>query len=310
MAQGTAVFECAQLGKKYQGRAALKDVSLTQRQGKIYGLIGENGAGKTTLMKIIAGLAFPTGGTFALFGEAARLDAARQQCGFMIGSSGLNASMSAAENIELHGLIRGLKLTGPEVAELLDRVGLEDTKKKVRGYSLGMKQRLGIALAMIGYPAYLVLDEPVNGLDPLGIVEIRNMLRQLCGEKGMTILISSHNLPELFQTATDYILLHHGKVLEEISLPELEMKCKKYARVRTDEPERLLSALKSAFPEAEARQCPDGAIHIFNCGDRLTDLAGLFHQKRILIEEFALKQDTPEQYFLSRMRGENNVKPA
>lgn len=310
MAQKAPVFQCTSLAKKYHGKTALENVTLTQEQGKIYGLIGQNGAGKTTLMRIIAGLAFPTSGTIALFGEASRLDAVRKQCGFMIESCGLNLSMSARENIELHGTIRGLKLPLADVDELLGWVGLENTRKKTRSYSLGMKQRLGIALALIGYPKYLVLDEPINGLDPLGVVEIRNMLKRLREEKDMTILISSHNLPELFQTATDYIIIDRGKIVEELSLQELAAKCKKYIRVRTDEPERLRAVLKAALPTAETQLCADGSIRIFDCCDRLDELAGLFHQNQLLIRELTVMGDTLEQYFLSLLGGDCHAKPA
>ena len=228
MEQRTTVFQCTSVVKRYHGKTALDNVTLTQDRAKIHGLIGQNGAGKTTLMKIIAGLAFPTSGTISLFGETVHLEEARKQCGFMIAACGLNTSMTARENLELHATIRGLKLTAADTDELLGWVGLENTRKKARNYSLGMKQRLGIALALIGYPKYLVLDEPINGLDPLGVAEMRTMLKRLRDEKGITILISSHNLPELFQTATDYIFIHHGKIAEELSQRELEAKCRKY----------------------------------------------------------------------------------
>lgn len=310
MAQRTTVFQCTALGKKYHGKTALDDVTLTQDRAKIYGLIGQNGAGKTTLMRIIAGLAFPTSGTISLFGENVRLDEARKQCGFMIEACGLNTSMTAQENLQLHGTIRGLKLTGADAGELLGWVGLENTRKKTRSYSLGMKQRLGIALALIGYPKYLVLDEPINGLDPLGVVEIRTMLKRLRDEKGITILISSHNLPELFQTATDYILIHHGRIAEELSQRELEARCRKYVQVRTDEPERLLAVLKAERPAVEAQLCADGAVHLFEDGGGLEELALLFHQNGFLIRELTVKGDTLEQYFLSVIGGDGHAKLA
>lgn len=310
MARETAVLQCTSLVKKYHGKTVLDHISLVQNSAKIYGLIGQNGAGKTTLMRIIAGLAFPTSGTVSLFEETARLDAVRRQCGFMIEASGLNTSMTAKENLELHGTIRGLKLTGRDVEELLGLVGLENTRKKTRSYSLGMKQRLGIALALIGYPPYLVLDEPVNGLDPLGVVEIRNLLKRLRDEKGMTILISSHNLPELFQTATDYVILHHGRIIKELSLQELEIKCRQYAYIRAEEPERLSAVLKTELPAAEHRLCADGSVQVFGYGDRLDELAVLLHREHFLIRELTVKGDTPEQYFLSLLGGDEHAQPA
>lgn len=202
------------LTKTYHGTKALDDCSLTLARGKIYGLVGKNGAGKTTLMRLIAGLAFPMAGT---------VETATGRIGALIESPALCPSMTAAENLRYYRLLAEGRRNDGRDRELLELVGLTGTgKKKVRDFSLGMRQRLGIAAVLLGNPEFIMLDEPVNGLDPVGVVEIRQLIGRLNREFGMTVLISSHNLPELYQTATDYIILDHGQVRKEITQEELE----------------------------------------------------------------------------------------
>lgn len=218
------IVELKHIDKKFGSFKALTDVSLSLEKGKIYGLIGKNGAGKTTMMRIIAGLGFPTGGELMLFGATARkeIDKNLRKIGSLIEYPSLNGTMTARENMKFFYKLRGLKIDD-SIETLLEKVDIADTgKKKVKDFSLGMRQRLGIAVAMIGNPDLLILDEPVNGLDPIGIVEIRNFLKKLNEETGITILISSHNLPELYQTATDYIIIDKGRVKKITTLAELE----------------------------------------------------------------------------------------
>lgn len=203
------------VNKKYRKVCALQDVNLTLKKGKIYGLVGKNGAGKTTMMRIIAGLAYPSdGGVEVLF----------KRCGMLIEAPGLNGDMSAGQNLKFYRMLYSdEERDGQTDEDILDMVGLKDTgKKKVKDFSLGMRQRLGIAVALLANPDFVMLDEPVNGLDPVGVVEIRKLIHKLNEERGMTILISSHNLPELYQTATDYIILDKGRIRKEVTQEQLE----------------------------------------------------------------------------------------
>lgn len=185
------------LTKRYGDHDAVASVDLRLEKGRVYGLIGRNGAGKTTLMRLVTGLSIPSAGSIELFGSGA--DAPRQQdlarIGSLIESPALHSGMTAQQNLRLHRILRGVPDAAVE-ERLLAEVGLADTgTKKVKNFSLGMRQRLGIALALVADPELLVLDEPVNGLDPQGVVEVRRLIRDLAAERGITVLISSHNLP-------------------------------------------------------------------------------------------------------------------
>lgn len=208
------MIELVDITKKYRKTAVLKNCSLILEKGKIYGLVGKNGAGKTTMMRMIAGLSIPTAGS---------IKKASENIGTMIEAPALNGSMTAKENLKFYRMLSKEKCTTFSDEELLELVGLTNVeKKKVKDFSLGMRQRLGIAAALLGNPDFLMLDEPVNGLDPIGVIEIRKLIKKLNEERNMTILISSHNLAELFQTATDYIIIDKGVVRKEISQEQLE----------------------------------------------------------------------------------------
>ena len=200
--------------KQYKNTTAVNRCTLKLETGKIYGLVGKNGAGKTTLMRMIAGLCNPTEGSI-------RRNV--KKIGTLIEEPGINGGMTAMENLHFYRLLAGQKETQQEDRELLELVGLANTgKKKTKDFSLGMRQRLGIAIALIGRPELVMLDEPVNGLDPLGVVEIRKLIKKLNQEYHMTVLVSSHNLPELYQTATDYIIVDQGTVKREVTQQQLE----------------------------------------------------------------------------------------
>lgn len=202
------VFEAINITKKYRNTLALNQVSMSVMQGDIYGFIGENGAGKTTMIRLLTGLAEPTTGKIALFGESnKKLAKQRERIGCIIESPSLYLDMTAYENLEVQRLQRGIPGKGC-IDNALALVGLKDTgKKKAKDFSLGMRQRLALAIALLGNPEFLVLDEPINGLDPTGIIELRNLLKRLNKERGITILISSHILTELHQLANRYGIL-------------------------------------------------------------------------------------------------------
>lgn len=219
------------LTKRYKHTTAVDSVSLHVKRGEIYGFIGRNGAGKTTCMKVICGLASATEGELSLLGHSGQeVREYYGKIGNLIENPGIYGNMTAEQNMEAKCILMGIKREG-YIKELLDFVGLGNTgNKKSKQFSLGMKQRLGIALALVGDPEILVLDEPINGLDPQGIVEVRETLLRLKNEKHMTIMISSHILEELSKLADTYGIIDSGHLLQEISREELEAKCESYIR--------------------------------------------------------------------------------
>ncbi len=228
------VLQASDICKAYKHFNALQNLSMNVPKGSIYGFVGKNGAGKTTMIRIICGLQQPTGGEFALYGKKntdASIGRARRRMGAVVESPSIYLDMSARENIRLQYMALGLP-NEDGIDELLTLVGLSDTgKRKAKNFSLGMRQRLGIAVALSGNPDFLILDEPINGLDPEGIIEIRELILKLNREKGITVLISSHILDELSRLATHYGFIKDGKMLREMSAEELEQQFRKCTRV-------------------------------------------------------------------------------
>lgn len=259
------VLKANQLSKKYQNIMALNKVSITIKKGSIYGFIGQNGAGKSTLIRTIMGLTYPTTGTFELFGENSEraLIEARKRIGTIIEGPALYPQMTAAENLEAHRLLKGIP--GKEcINKTLKIVGLLNTgNKKVKNFSLGMKQRLGLAIALLGDPEFLILDEPINGLDPMGVVEIRELLKKLNQEYGITILISSHILSELHLLATHFGIIHNGELLEQLSAKELNEKCQQYLHIKVDNPNKAITVIESYLETHEVEVMPDGTMKLF-----------------------------------------------
>ena len=303
------VLKTNSLTKGYHGVNALHDVSVTLEAGRIYGLIGQNGAGKTTLMQLVAGLSFPTSGSIELFGRTGErpLQVERKRLGSMIEYPSLTPNMTANENLILHRIMRGIPNKEIE-NELLELVGLSDTKKKkAKNFSLGMKQRLGIAIALLGNPELLILDEPINGLDPLGVVEIRNLLKKLCEERQITILISSHNLPELYQTATDYIIIHKGEIKQSLTIAQLEERCKHHILISSDQPEKLVSVLEMKLNTQNYKVMPDKTVKLFDYLDEKERVSRILFENGIVITNLSNEGDTLEDYFISVVGGGRNV---
>lgn len=228
------VLQTDSLTKRYRKFLALDGLSMHVPKGSIYGFVGRNGAGKTTLIRLICGLQEPTSGSFTLYGiphSDKEIVKARRRMGAVVETPAIYMNMTAKDNLKQQYLILGLP-SYDGIEELLKLVGLEDTgKKKVKHFSLGMKQRLGIAIALVGDPDFLVLDEPVNGLDPQGIVEMRETILKLNRERQITILISSHILDELSRLATHYGIIDHGRMVTELSAEELNAACRKCVRM-------------------------------------------------------------------------------
>lgn len=240
------ILETDGLTKIYGKHKAADCLSIHVRKGAIYGLIGRNGAGKTTFMKMIAGLSNPTSGSYTINGHSGNdLKDVRKLIGCHIEAPGLYPNMTAYQNLKCKCIQRGIK-GNEQINDLLALVGLSDTGKKKAGkFSLGMKQRLGIAMALVGSPDLLVLDEPINGLDPQGIHEIRETILKL-NNRGITIMVSSHILDELSKIATDYGIIHEGLLLEEITAEDLLTNCKDKVIIRTAETQKAANILETS----------------------------------------------------------------
>jgi ABC-2 type transport system ATP-binding protein len=220
------ILEAINLTKKYRGVTALDNVNLKLERGRIYGFVGNNGAGKTTFMRIATGLSRPTSGEIRLFGagDVKGIQQNRRRTGVIVEEPVYYKDMTARQNLIAQSMVQG-KVDKRRIDELLDLVGLGNVKRRsMRNFSTGMKQRYGIAFALLGDPEFLILDEPLNGLDVEGMDQISFILRDLCEQKGMTILLSSHLLARLFQVATDYIFISYGKIVETITSDELVMR--------------------------------------------------------------------------------------
>ena len=238
------VVEINNLCKTYKDTKAVAHVNMTIKKGDIYGFIGRNGAGKSTTLKMIVGLIFPTSGQIKLFGES-RNKFTDRRIGSLIENPGLYPNLSAYDNMELKAIALGLK-DKEKIIELLNLVKLDyKSKKIVKKFSLGMKQRLAIALALLGNPDLLILDEPINGLDPEGIRQIREVIQYLNENKKMTIIISSHILGELSKIATRYGIIRDGQMIEEISAKELDQKCRDYLLLKVEQVEKAIPLLEN-----------------------------------------------------------------
>lgn len=297
------------INKKFHSFQALKDVSIELKPGKIYGLIGKNGAGKTTIMRMICGLSFPTSGSIELFGETSRagIQANLKKVGTLIEYPSLNGNMTAKENIKLQKIMKGIHDNNIE-DELLEMVELSHTgNKKVKNFSLGMRQRLGIALAMLGKPELVILDEPVNGLDPVGIIEIRKLIKRMCEEFKMTVLISSHNLPELYQTATDYIIINNGEIKQCITLENLENYCKGCLHVASKDSNIMIDIIKNKLKIKNYKVMSDKSVQIYEKYDELEKVSKTFYENGVILTHFAIERETLENYFISVIGGNQNA---
>ena len=246
------VLTTQNLSKSYSKFQALDHFTMHVPKGAIYGFVGRNGAGKTTLIRLVCGLQSPTAGSYSIYGiddKDKRISKSRRRMGAVVETPAIYMDMTAAENLKQQYLLLGMP-SYEGIDDLLALVGLENTgKKKARNFSLGMKQRLGIAIALAGDPDFLVLDEPVNGLDPQGIIEIRELILKLNRERGVTVLISSHILDELSRLATHYGFIDKGRMVKEMSAAELEAACRKCMRVEVSQTAALSRVLEGVGVE-------------------------------------------------------------
>ena len=287
------------LTKQYGKIIALDHVDIALRRGDIYGLVGDNGAGKTTLLKLIAGMIFPSEGELELLGTHTQREQerARRRIGAMIESAAFYEQMTVERNLEYYRIQRGIPGKAC-VEEAMELTGLIPQRKKLcKKLSMGMKQRLGLAIAMLGEPEILVLDEPINGLDPSGIIEIRNILRTLNEEKNITILLSSHILSELEQIATVYGFLQNGRLKEQVSAKELRGKCRSYIEIAVSDAPSYSVLLEKTYPNITYQILPDQVLHIFDSEKETALYSDLAGKHGISIRRLENHQMTLEEYY-------------
>lgn len=314
-------IETRGLSKAYGGRRVVSDFDMTVAAGDIYGFVGKNGAGKSTVMKMICGVAAPSGGEVVLFGGAlegsgagsAPSDtgvgdlvagsAAVRRIGVLIEEPGLLPNLSAYRNLMAKALAWGIVDAPARCEEVLRLVGLQGAgKRKVRGFSLGMKQRLGLALALLGNPDVLLLDEPFNGLDPEATRAMRNLIVRLNQTLGITVVVSSHVLDQLDRMATRYGVIADGRLVRQMSAEEMAAECGRSLRVRTADTARALALLQEAFPTVAFRAEPDGTLVATGAYDAEAVARQLQEAGQVVLE-FSQEQRDIEDYFVELMEG-------
>ena len=294
------VMELEGLTKTFGKKTAVDNFSLKIEKGHICGLIGPNGAGKTTIMKMMAALTEPDSGEMKFFGST-NLDEARSRMSFIIEEPYMEHSMTARENMQYLRFIRGVA-DESRIDMLLDFVGLKDVgKKKVGKFSLGMRQRLGIAMSLLAKPEFMVLDEPINGLDPEGIIDVRKMLLKLTEEEKITILISSHILKELSELCTDYAIVNHGKLIEKLSHEELLLKTKTFIGLRTNDIGRTCTVLEGSLGIRNYKVSPENEIMIFERLEDLERISSIVTQNNLTITKINVEGESLEDYYIGKV---------
>ncbi len=303
------IIEANQVSKKYGSVLALDRVTLHVKPGCIYGLIGDNGAGKSTFLKLLAKHIFPTAGEIRLFGQSGEkaLRRCRRQMGVMIEGPGFFPNMTVEQTLEYYRIQKGIP--GREkVTELLTLLDIQEKRReRCKRLSLGQKQRLSLAIALLGEPSLLILDEPINGLDPSGIVEFRALLHRLNQEKNITILLSSHILPELQQTATVFGFLSKGKLLEQISAQELNEKCADRLDIAVEDTEKYAALLTKHFPQEHWRVLPDGTIQVRGSHQPPESYSRLAMDNGLCILRLERRAASLEDYYMNLKNGGTQV---
>ena len=300
------IIETENLTKKYGNQSSVSNLNIHVRQGRIYGLLGRNGAGKTTTMKMLLGLTTPTSGKIKIFGKNIRENEKEilPRIGSLIESPGFYPNLTATENLKIFADLRGLK-DSKYIKGALELVNLPYRDKKLFSrYSLGMKQRLAIALAIMHNPELLILDEPINGLDPIGIAEVRSFIKELCDERGKTILISSHILSEISLLADDVGIIDHGKLLEEESLEELEAKNTKFIHFLVSDARQAAQIILTEFNNKNMQVVDGNNLYLYDTTLPTDVINRLLFERGINIYQVHLCEDTLEDYFKKITGGE------
>lgn len=303
----TSVITTQKITKNYGKHTAVDEVSITLQKGDIYGLIGKNGAGKSTLFKLLMGLSTPNSGSMTIMGETGNhgLNISRRSIGFMIGTN-FFTYLNAYDNLEYFRKIKGIS-DPKEVERVLKLVELDGVKKKFKAFSMGMKQRLGIANALMGNPDIVILDEPVNGLDPQGIADFRKLIQRLNHEHGITFIVSSHILTELGMMATRFGFIHNGKLIEEISNSVLRERTRSSLLVQVEDTVRVATLLEEELNTTNYRVLNDNTIMLRDFINESDKVSELITSHNIKLFQLAIVETSLEDYFLNLIGGAHNV---
>ena len=300
------ILKTVDITKKFSKKVAVSAVNMNIKKGDIYGFIGRNGAGKTTLIKMLVGLSQPTSGSIELF-DSKNLNKARRKIGTVIEAPAFIPHLSARQNMLIQLTLLGSK-DKSIIDETLKLVGLDNVgNKKVKKFSLGMKQRLGIAMTLMGEPEFLILDEPTNGLDPEGIIEIRQMLKKLNQEKGLTILISSHILGELSKLATRYGIINDGVLIDEFTEQELTERCQSSLIVKVNDVNKACEILKSELNTDRFSVLNENTLEVFDFVDNPGKVNSILAKNDIIIDSISKKSVDLEDYFMKVIGGNKDA---
>lgn len=300
------IIETKHLTKQYGTQKSVADLNIHVQKGRIYGLLGRNGAGKTTTMKMLLGLTKPTNGDVLLWGKSLHGNEKKvlPRIGSMIESPGFYPNLTGTENLSIFATLRGIPNTHA-IQDALDLVGLPYKDKKLFSqYSLGMKQRLAIALAVMHDPELLILDEPINGLDPIGIAEVRAFIRELCDKRGKTILLSSHILSEIALLADDIGIIDQGVLLEEETFAELEQKSSRHIHFTVSDTAQAARVLENTFHETHFSVQDDHNLHLYNLDLPVGKIVAAYVGAGLDVSEVHTCEETLEDYFKRVTGGE------
>ncbi|ADK13725.1 MULTISPECIES: ABC transporter ATP-binding protein [Clostridium] len=297
------ILKTYNLTKEFKHFCAVKNLNIHIKKGDIYGFLGQNGAGKTTTIRMIMGLIKPTSGEIELFSEKTSNRKVLERIGSMIEYPGFYPNLTAGENLEIHRRMMGVQGKNC-IDETLKVVGISDVKnKKVKEFSLGMKQRLGIARALLHHPEFLILDEPTNGLDPIGIKEIRELIIDLCKKQGITFLISSHILSEVQQMANKIGIIHKGELLEEISYDELQRRNRHYINIKVNNDKKASFILEEKLGIKDYVIWGKNNFRVYEKLQEISNINKALVSNDLLVDEICLKVDSLEDYFIKLTGG-------
>ncbi|QZY55858.1 ABC transporter ATP-binding protein [Crassaminicella profunda] len=303
------VLKTVNLTKQYKNKKAVDNLNIHIKKGEIYGFLGENGAGKTTTIRMIMGLVKPTGGSIEIFGEniTSKKNQYLERIGSIIEFPGFYPNLTAEENLEIHRRLMGVP--GKKcIDESLEVSGILQAKnRKVKEFSLGMKQRLGIARALLHHPELLILDEPTNGLDPIGIKEIRELVLALSSKKNITVLISSHNLSEIQQMATTIGIIHEGRLVEEIDFDTLQDKNRHYIKIKVSDDKKAAMLFEEKLGISDYMVIEKNILRVYEKLSDIEKINRILIQNNVNVSEIGLMKDSLEDYFLKVTGGEGCV---
>ncbi|WP_440897088.1 ABC transporter ATP-binding protein [Amphibacillus sp. Q70] len=300
------VLRTHNLTKKYKHNTVVKDVNINIRKGEIYGFLGKNGAGKTTTIRMIMGLIKPSSGNIEMFEKNTKGNYQRpfERIGSIIETPGAYPNLTGEENLDIHRRYMGVQEKS-SIEEALELVGLLEVKKrKVKNYSLGMKQRLGLARALLHHPSLLILDEPTNGLDPRGIKEIRQLILDLAETRQITVLISSHILSEIEHLATTVGIIHQGKLLKELSLEEINQKNRHYIEIDINDAQKASMILEQKLNIEQYQVMDQDIIRIYERTNESERISQVLIENQVGIKKINVSTDTLEDYFIHLTEGD------